>query len=195
MTKHITPPLILASQSPRRKELLEQAGLVFTVVPSGVDENEITVTEPAHYARYLAEAKAMDISEKFPDNWVLGADTIVVSDGLVLGKPGSVDEARAMMKRLSGRQHIVYTGFCICRKNSGNKISETVQTLVEFKVLSEGEMTWYVETPEPYDKAGGYAIQGLGAFLVKRIEGSYTSVVGLPVCEVIEALTALGALS
>lgn len=195
MTKHITPPLILASQSPRRKELLEQAGLVFTVVPSGVDENEITVTEPAHYARYLAEAKAMDISEKFPDNWVLGADTIVVSDGLVLGKPGNVDEARAMMKRLSGRQHIVYTGFCICCKNSRKKISETVQTLVEFKVLSDGEMTWYVETPEPYDKAGGYAIQGLGAFLVKRIEGSYTSVVGLPVCEVIEALTALGALS
>lgn len=195
MTKHITPPLILASQSPRRKELLEQAGLAFTVVPSDVDEDGITVTEPARYARYLAEAKAMDISEKFPDNWVLGADTIVVADGLILGKPGSKEEAMSMMKRLSGRQHVVYTGFCLSFKKGGKRISETVQTLVEFKVLSDKEITWYVATPEPYDKAGGYAIQGQGAFLVKRIEGSYTSVVGLPVCEVIESLTAMGALS
>lgn len=195
LTKHIHPPLVLASQSPRRKELLEQAGLVFTVVPSDVDEDEITVTEPNHYVRYLAEAKARDISEKYPDNWVLGADTIVVADGLILGKPGSREDALAMLKRLSGRPHFVYTGYCLSYKTGGRIVSEAVRTLVEFKTLSDDEITWYAETPEPYDKAGGYAIQGLGTFLVKRIEGSYTNVVGLPVCEVIETLITEGALS
>lgn len=193
--KTIKPPLIIASKSPRRKELLEQAGLEFTVVPSDVDEDEITVTEPDHYARYLAEAKAQAISKKHPDNWVLGADTIVVVDNLILGKPGSREEAFAMLKRLSGRIHYVFTGYCLTCKAKERIISETVRTLVHFKELSDKEINWYVQTHEPFDKAGAYAIQGLGTFLVKRIEGSYTNVVGLPVCEVIETLIAEGALS
>ncbi len=195
MIKHINPPLILASQSPRRKELLEQAGLTFTVVPSDINEDDVTLTEPSHYARYLAEAKALDISARFPDNWVLGADTIVVAGQRILGKPSSVDEARNMLRLLSGCTHDVLTGYCLILKNRGIAISETVRTQVLFKTLTDEEITWYVNTPEPYDKAGAYAIQGLGTFLVKRIEGSYTNVVGLPVCEVIETLTAEGALS
>lgn len=195
MTKHIHPPLILASQSPRRKELLEQAGLSFTVVPSEINEDDMTLTEPEHYVRRLAEAKALDISTRFPDNWILGADTIVLSGQRILGKPASVDDARSMLKLLSGCTHDVLTGYCLALKNKGRIISETVRTRVLFKPLTDEEITWYVNTPEPYDKAGAYAIQGLGTFLVKRIEGSYTNVVGLPVCEVIETLSAEGALS
>lgn len=195
ITKTIKPPLILASKSPRRKELLEQAGLEFTVVPSDVDEDEITVTDPDYYARYLAEAKARDISDRYPGNWVLGSDTIVVIDNMILGKPCSQEEAFSMLKRLSGRPHYVFTGYCLSCKAKDRIISETVKTLVQFKDLSDDEIDWYVRTPEPFDKAGAYAIQGLGTFLVKRIEGSYTNVVGLPVCEVIETLLAEGALS
>jgi septum formation protein len=188
------PLLILASKSPRRKYLLEQAGLEFSVLPSEVDEDEITVTEPDHYVKYLAEAKAKDISEKYPENWILGADTIVLIDGMILGKPGSKQDAFAMLKRLSGRTHIVYTGFCLICKKKNRLISQTVQTNVLFKELSDHEIEWYIHTPEPFDKAGAYAIQGLGTFLVKSIEGSYTNVVGLPVCEVIELLLKEGAI-
>lgn len=182
------PLLILASKSPRRKYLLEQAGLDFTVIPSDVDEDEITVTEPSHYARYLAEIKAKDVSEQYPDSWVLGADTIVVIDGDVLGKPVSRENAASMLNRLSGRTHKVYTGFCLTCLGKDRLISRTVETNVLFKALTEKEIDWYIHTPEPFDKAGAYAIQGLGTFLVRSIEGSYTNVVGLPVCEVIETL-------
>jgi septum formation protein len=193
--KHITPPLILASASPRRKELLEQAGLSFTVVPSDVDEDEITITEPDHYVRYLAEAKARDIADRYPENWVLGADTIVLLDRLILGKPGTRDEAFSMLKKLSGRSHFVFTGFCLACHSKNRIVSGAVKTLVRFKELSDAEITWYVNTPEPYDKAGAYAIQGLGTFLVKDIEGSYTNVVGLPVCEIMETLLSEGAMT
>ena len=191
---HKKPFLILASKSPRRKELLEQAGIEFSVIPSDVNEDEITVTEPDHYVRYLAEAKARDISGKYPETWVLGADTIVLIDGLILGKPGSKMEACDMLKRLSGRTHVVYTGYCLSLGTEKKLISRTVRTRVHFKELSDVEINWYIHTPEPYDKAGAYAIQGLGSFLVRSIEGSYTNVVGLPVCEVFEALVSEGVL-
>jgi len=180
--------IILASQSPRRKYLLEQAGLSFTVVVSGIDEDAVPKTAPDNYARTLAEAKANDIADQYPDSWVIGADTIVLIDGMILGKPGSRDDARKMLRRLSGQTHQVITGYCICRKASGQKVSETVVTQVRFKSLSDQEIEWYVHTSEPFDKAGAYAIQGLGTFLVKSVNGSYTNVVGLPVCEVIEFL-------
>ena len=180
--------IILASQSPRRKYLLEQAGLSFTVVVSGIDEDAVPKTAPDNYARTLAEAKANDIADQYPDSWVIGADTIVLIDGMILGKPGSRDNARKMLRRLSGQTHQVITGYCICRKASGQKVSETVVTQVRFKSLSDQEIEWYVHTSEPFDKAGAYAIQGLGTFLVKSVNGSYTNVVGLPVCEVIEFL-------
>ncbi|MGD2187273.1 MAG: Maf family protein [Desulfobacterales bacterium] len=185
---HNRPWLILASQSPRRKYLLELAGLTFSIIPSDVDESSVTMSEPVSYVRTLAEAKAVDIAEKHPDAWVIGADTIVLIDNDILGKPGSENQARDMLKRLSGKIHQVFTGYCICCKNKDTLFSETVKTDVRFRKLRDTEIEWYVQTGEPLDKAGAYAIQGMGSFLVKSINGSYANVVGLPVCEVIEHL-------
>jgi len=182
------PVLILASRSPRRRYLLEQAGLSFSVIPSDLDETTVPLSPPEIYVRVLSEAKAESIAKKYPEKWVLGADTIVLKDGAVLGKPGSIDEARSMLKQLSGQAHQVFTGYSIICKSKDRKFSETVQTEVLFKNLADEEIEWYIHTKEPFDKAGAYAIQGLGTFLVKRINGSYTNVVGLPVCEVIEFL-------
>lgn len=186
------PELILASKSPRRKYLLEQTGLRFSVIPSSVDERSIHITTPDRYVIQLAEAKASDISESHPDKWVIGADTIVVIKDQILGKPVSRDEARSMLRKLSGNTHHVYTGLCICWKEGNRNYSSFVKTDVVFKTLSKNEIEWYIHTNEPFDKAGGYAIQGLGTFLVRSINGSYTNVVGLPVCEVIEYLTSEG---
>jgi septum formation protein len=182
------PVLILASKSPRRQYLLEQAGLSFSVIPSDIDETTVPLSPPEIYVRVLSEAKAESIAKKYPEKWVIGADTIVLKDGAVLGKPGSIDEARSMLKQLSGQAHQVFTGYSIICKSKDRKFSETVQTEVLFKNLADEEIEWYIHTKEPFDKAGAYAIQGLGSFLVKRINGSYTNVVGLPVCEVIEFL-------
>jgi len=180
------PILILASKSPRRKYLLEQAGLFFSVIPSNFDESTVSLSPPEAYVKVLAEKKADEVSEKYPESWVVGADTIVLIDGIILGKPGSRDDARDMLKSLAGQTHQVLTGYCICCKIKKRCFSETVRTDVLFKDLSDEEIEWYIHTKEPFDKAGAYAIQGLGTFLVKSINGSYTNVVGLPVCEVIE---------
>jgi septum formation protein len=118
----------------------------------------------------------------------VGADTIVRIEGTILGKPKSRDDAREMLNRLSGKTHQVLTGFAVCCENRSFNHSETVTTDVQFKALTPKEIEWYIHTQEPFDKAGAYAIQGLGTFLVKRINGSYTNVVGLPVCEVIDVL-------
>ena len=182
------PGLILASKSPRRRYLLEKAGLEFTVIPSQVDENSVILSTPDSYVKCLAEAKAGDISNRYPDSWIIGADTIVFIDNTILGKPASRDEARAMLKSLSAKTHQVHTGYCICHKATDHLISECVTTDVSFKELSEKEIDWYINSGEPFDKAGAYAIQGIGTFLVKRINGSYTNVVGLPICEVLEYL-------
>ena len=180
--------LILASNSPRRRELLTQAGLIFSVIPSEVDEHTVTISEPDVFVRTLAESKAVDIAEKHPDSWVIGADTIVVIENQILGKPVSADAARDMLKRLSANVHQVFTGYCICCKRRDRLFTDAVKTDVRFKNLSESEIEWYIQTGEPFDKAGGYGIQGIGSFLVKSIEGSYTNVVGLPVCEVVDVL-------
>ena len=182
------PILILASSSPRRSYLLKQAGLTFTVIPSDFDENSISLSTPETYVKVLAEAKTADVSEAYPQSWVIGADTIVVIDGKILGKPDSKEQARTMLKSLSGKTHQVYTGYCICCRAEGKIFSNTVKTDVLFKNLADNEIEWYINTSEPFDKAGAYAIQGLGTFIVKSIKGSYTNVVGLPVCEVIEFL-------
>jgi septum formation protein len=182
------PDLILASESPRRKYLLEQAGLRFTVIPSRFDERRIAPAAADEYVKVLAEGKAKDISAKYPAAWVIGADTIVSIDGKILGKPSSEAHARRMLQHLSDRTHQVYTGYCICCTACRRLHSDTVKTDVQFKRLSPEEIEWYIHTGEPFDKAGAYAIQGLGTFLVKRINGSYTNVVGLPVCEVVEFL-------
>jgi septum formation protein len=180
--------LILASKSPRRRYLLEQAGLEFSVIPSNLDENSIPLSSPESYVRNLAKAKAKDISRRYSDSWVIGADTIVFIDNTMLGKPDSRPEARKMLRSLSGKTHQVLTGYCICCKATGRLFSETIKTDVCFKELTELQIEWYINCGEPFDKAGAYAIQGIGTFLVKRIDGSYTNVVGLPVCEVLEFL-------
>ncbi len=180
--------LILASRSPRRRYLLEQAGLTFSVIPSTLDESSIPVSPPENQVRMLAKAKAVEVAELYPESWVIGADTLVLIGDTVLGKPDAEAQARRMLKALSAKTHRVLTGYCICCKATERSISETVETKVSFKTLRETEIDWYLSTGEPFDKAGAYAVQGLGSFLVKRIEGSYTNVVGLPICEVIECL-------
>ena len=184
--------LILASKSPRRRYLLEQAGLVFSVIPSNLDENSIPLSSPKSYVRRLAEAKAKNVSVRYTDSWVIGADTMVFIDDTMLGKPGSQSEARKMLRRLSGRSHQVLTGYCICCQTADRLFSETVVTEVFVKELTELQIDWYINSGEPFDKAGAYAIQGIGTFLVKHIRGSYTNVVGLPVCEVVDFLINAG---
>lgn len=180
--------LILASQSPRRKDLLEQAGIAFEVIPGNFEEESVPLDEPASYARVLAVEKAKQIAGRYSGSWVIGADTIVCIDDAVLGKPCSRQDARSMLKRLSGRTHQVVTGYALINDARRKIFADAVRTDVRFKTLSVEEIEWYIRTSEPFDKAGGYAIQGLGTFLVKEIRGSYTNVVGLPVCEVIELL-------
>ncbi|MDX2448175.1 MAG: Maf family protein [Desulfobacterales bacterium] len=186
------PPLVLASKSPRRKELLEQAGLTFAVVPSCFDEDSLNISVPENLVKALAEAKARDVAGAYPESWVIGADTIVLIHGEILGKPDSRETARRMIQKLNGQAHEVYTGYAIFCETMKTCISGVEKTEVYFRDLSQQEIEWYIQTDEPYDKAGAYAIQGLGSFLVKRICGSYTNVVGLPVCEVLEHLLKKG---
>ncbi len=192
MTPTDDPFLILASKSPRRRYLLKQAGVEFTVIPSSFDESALSEANPEVFVRILAEAKAGVISEQYPQSWVIGADTIVVVDDTILGKPFSKAEARSMLTTLSGRVHRVLTGFSLCRLAENRHYDEVVATDVRFKTLTPEEIEWYVHTSEPFDKAGAYAAQGLGAFMIKHIYGSYSNVVGLPVCEVVESLVREG---
>jgi septum formation protein len=185
-------PLVLASASPRRKRLIEQAGLPFIIVVSNIDET-LDGDDPAAGARTLARRKADAVRDSYPGRWILGADTIVVQGTSILGKPFDPRDARVMLERLSGKEHSVITGFCIAGPG-GAYYSEAVRTLVKFKELTQREVEGYIETDEPFGKAGSYAIQGIGVFLVESIKGSYTNVVGLPLCEVISALVKMGAL-
>lgn len=180
--------LILASQSPRRKYLLEQAGLTFKIIPSNFDESSIPISLPNNYVKKLAMAKAMDVADNYSQEWIIGADTIVLLNNKILGKPDSRAHARKMLQGLSGKTHQVLTGYAILCKAKQHQFAGIAITDVHFKTLSKNEIEWYIHTKEPFDKAGAYAIQGLGTFLVKKINGSYTNVVGLPVCEVIEHL-------
>lgn len=193
----ISAPIILASQSPRRRRLLEAAGLNFRVIPSQVNESDFQALAlaPAVYAKTLAQAKANDVAEKHPGCWVIGADSIVLIDGEILEKPVSISDARRMMRLLNGDTHQVLTGYAIVHAGNAHAFSDVEITEVTFKCMTDEEMEWYIETPEPYDKAGGYAIQGLGSFMVRQIKGSYTNVVGLPVCEVLDQLYRLGVIS
>ncbi len=180
--------IILASKSPRRKSLLARAGLKFSDIPSGFDEKTVAFSDPETYVKTLAEAKAGNVSERHPESWVIGADTIVSIDGGILEKPESEKHAQEMLRRLSGRSHRVFTGFCVCCRAEKRFLSETVFTVVKFRKLSEDRIKWYVNTSEPFDKAGGYAVQGLGRVLVKSIRGSCANAAGLPVREVMDCL-------
>ena len=186
--------LILASQSPRRFELLKKVGLDFEVIPSRVMEDIVQKESPKEHVIRLAEAKARDVASGYPDHWVIAADTIVYLDSSILGKPKNREEALAMLRCLSGQEHWVLTGFSVCHFGKGKSDKEAVQTAVKVKTLSPAEMEWYVRTGEPFDKAGGYTIQGIGSFMIESIRGSYTNVVGLPLCELIRMLYRLGAI-
>ncbi len=187
--------LILASESPRRYELLKQVGLDFDAIPSGVVEDFFSTESPRNHVLRLAEAKAMEVASKYPDRWVVAADTLVYIHRSILGKPKSREEAAEMLRCLSGQKHRVLTGFSVCHSEKGESDQEVVQTAVKMKCLTAAEIEWYVHTGEPFDKAGGYAIQGMGSFMIESIQGSYTNVVGLPLCQLIQMLNRLGALT
>jgi septum formation protein len=185
---------ILASKSPRRYELLKQLGFSFDVVPSTVSEEVLGKEPPREHVSRLAEAKALDVGGRYPDRWVIAADTIVYIEGSILGKPKDEAEAIGMLSRLSGQEHRVWSGIFVCHLGRGKKERGVAETAVKMKSLTPAEMKWYVRTGEPLDKAGAYAIQGIGAFMIESIRGSYTNVVGLPMCELIEILERVGAL-
>jgi septum formation protein len=185
--------LILASGSPRRKALLEMLGIEVEVIPSGMDEDFRSDESPREHVLRLASEKAGNVADRFPERWVIGADTVVVIDGEVLGKPENPGDARRMLSSLSGRFHRVLTGYAIINKGMGASARDVLETKVKVKHLGSGEMDWYIRTGEPFGKAGGYAAQGIGSFIIEEIKGSYTNVVGLPVCQVVESLHALGA--
>jgi septum formation protein len=181
-------PLILASSSPRRQQMLQGLGLEFTVVTAEVDETALAGEVPAAFADRLARAKARAVAADHPDAWVLGADTVVTVDGLILGKPRDPDEAFTMLRRLSGRRHQVLSAFCLCSFARKVEAGEVDTTGVTFITASEKLLAAYVASGEPMDKAGAYGIQGLGAVLVRGIEGSCATVIGLPLDRVIALL-------
>ena len=186
---------VLASKSPRRSEMLRQLGFDFDIIPSRVEENFVQKETPQEHVIRLAEAKALEIGNRYPDRWIIAADTIVYIDGNILGKPKSEEEALEMLNLLSGQEHFVLSGFSVHHLGKGKGDHQAVQTVVRVKALTPVEMNWYVNTGEPFDKAGGYAIQGIGSFMIESIQGSYSNIVGLPLCELIQRLISLGAIT
>ena len=189
--------LVLASASPRRAELLRAAGIEFDVIPADVEEEMDPEETPAGYTRRLAQLKAEAVIPHAPGCAVLGADTVVIIDNQVLGKPADRGEAKRMLTLLSGREHMVMTAVCLVNPSGpadagryvhtaqSSRIQTAVaRTTVEFTPLGDAEIDWYVASGEPMDKAGAYAIQGLASRFVTRIDGSYSNVVGLPVAVV-----------
>jgi septum formation protein len=190
-------PLILASSSPRRRELLAACGIPFQIVPATIDEHPHPAEPAAAYVRRLALAKAEAVAQRHPHSIVLGADTIVSIDGRLLGKPPGLDQARQMLSQLSGNMHEVLTGVAVlapemARNAYAQRASEVVTSRVLMRHITEVTIAWYLATGEPLDKAGAYAVQGLGAALVERVEGSYTNVVGLPLTETLALLRRFG---
>jgi septum formation protein len=186
------PPLVLASGSPRRLELLGQLGAPFEVVVSGADETIESGLDPVEQAIALAERKALAVALTLSEGLVLGADTIVVLDGQVLGKPVDDDEATSFLRRLSDRHHLVITGLSLIDASTSTVQRSSVSTVVRMRAFGDPDIAAYVATGEPRDKAGAYAIQGQGVALISGIEGCYSNVVGLPLCEVASLLSEAG---
>lgn len=186
--------LVLASASPRRREILSTLGIAFDVVPSGASEEAREGEPPEALVRRLASAKAREVSRRCRDRFVLGADTVVVADGEVLGKPADDQDARRMLSRLAGRWHEVVTGIALAR---GEELLEdlAVTTRVHVVAMDAARIDRYVATGEGRDKAGAYAVQGIASGLCDRIEGSYTNVVGLPAAETVSLLERHGAVT
>ncbi|HAD04399.1 MAG: septum formation protein Maf [Desulfuromonadales bacterium GWD2_61_12] len=191
------PQLVLASASPRRSELLARLGIRFAVAPSAIPEEPLPGESVVDHVLRLSQEKAREVAARpeVAGRWFLGSDTEVERDGVVLGKPVDAAAAAAMLRSLSGRAHQVVSGYAVYDRVSGEMTAGTVLTKVFFKDLTEVEISGYIASGEPFDKAGAYAIQGLGAFMVRAIDGSYTNVVGLPLCEVVTVLERLGAIT
>lgn len=174
---------VLASKSPRRKELLNKIGINAQVIPSNVDEDAYKTLEADKMVMQLSFVKAADVARSFRKNTlVIGADTCVCLNGKIYGKPESKEDAKSMLKELSGKTHQVYTGYCVIDCSSGKSVSRCAVTDVTFKELTDKEIDDYVATGEPLDKAGAYGIQEKGAMFVEKIDGDYSNVVGLPLC-------------
>lgn len=187
------PTLILASSSPRRRNLLEQLGYGFTVMPPDTDETQLEAEPPLDYVRRLALSKASDIAASILSGVVLGSDTIVVLENEILGKPETAEEAVATLKRLSGNTHTVYTGFALVEAGSGRSNVDVGEARVTFRELDDAEIRDYVAGGSPMDKAGAYGIQeDLGAVFIDHIEGDYYTIVGLPLTKVYLALKEFG---
>ncbi len=186
--------LVLASASPRRRELLQQIGLEFQVVPSRAEEQVLSGETPEEHVIRLSLDKATEVANRddISGRWFIGSDTIVLCDTQILGKPEDERHAATMLRQLSGREHQVLSGYAIIDRQTGKQRSAAVRTNVWFRQLTEAEITSYIATGEPSDKAGAYAIQGMGVCFVARIEGSYTNVVGLPLCKLTLAMKELG---
>ena len=184
--------VILASASPRRKELLEQIGLKFEAEPSNHTEKIHSKLKPHELAQARSREKAQVVASKHKNAVVIAADTFIVFKGKTIGKPNTEAEAREMLAKLSGNPHAVVTGFTIIDADKNKIVSKSVATKVHLKKLTPSEIDAYVKSKEPMDKAGAYAIQGLGAAIVDKIEGDYFNVVGLPLCELVESLKEFG---
>ena len=183
--------LVLASASPRREALVRQIGYSPLVWPATVEEDAVQEGEdPVLYVARQAYYKAKDVAKRYPDAAVLGADTVVVLERSIIGKPADVQAAKTTLHRLSGRKHVVYTGVAACF--NGQVQQFTIATDVYMRPLSAERIDWYVGTGEPMDKAGAYGIQGYGALLVEKIEGCYFNVVGLPLIPVADCLEKIG---
>ena len=188
----MTRPVVLASASPRRRELLENIGLKFSVDPAEIAEIRTAGMKPMELAKAHSLHKARVAASRHADSIIIAADTFGVLDGVILGKPLDAGHARKMLAGLSGRCHSVITGFTVLDSATGRAVSRAVETRVYFRKLGRSEIVRYVKTGEPLDKAGAYAIQGLGALLVERIEGDYYNVIGLPLCALAKALKRFG---
>jgi nucleoside triphosphate pyrophosphatase len=184
--------IILASASPRRKEILEKTGLQFTVDESRYEEETDAGLEPHELARYLSREKARDVARRHRNALIIAADTLVVSGGRLFGKPRSEEEAREILKALSGKSHSVITGFTIIDTKAKKEFSNTVESKVFFKELNGDEIEAYIRSGEPFDKAGAYGIQGLGAVIVEKIDGDFFNVMGLPLNALSESLKKFG---
>jgi septum formation protein len=174
------PRIILASSSPRRADLLRSIGVEFEIAPSQVQERPHTGEAPADYITRLARAKVISIARKREQGLVIGADTIVVLDGKILGKPVDEADAARMLRSLSGRWHAVMTGVALYDVATRQEVADYDKTLVRFGQMNEPEIDWYVKSGEPMDKAGAYGIQGLAGLFIEEIAGNYFNVVGLP---------------
>lgn len=184
--------IILASASPRRKEILGITGLKFDVCTSDYEEDLSLKLNPRELARFLSRKKAGAVAHRHKNAIIIAADTFIVFKNRLLGKPHTDKEAEKMLRMLNGKAHSVITGFTVLDTGSGKKLSRSVETKVYFKSLSSEKINAYVRSKEPLDKAGAYAIQGLGAVFIEKIEGDFFNVVGLPLCALVESLKRFG---